>query len=286
MTEGLSNVKLHLVDSVEKAQKFVAWAAERRPHNAVSVDIETGEIPGNNPKDALSPWHGQIRLAQVGDGQQGWAIPWDSWKGVYYQVMNKYDGPIVCHNIAFEAKWFAINSDWDMPWAQAHDTMLMAQVIDPLGPAALKQLAARYVDSRSVALQDTLGKQFSENGWTWGTVPTSFEPYWSYGALDTVLTMRIWEQFYEKCGPGKPYSIPYELEMATRKISTRMEINGARVDLEYSQKKLDELTSYTENVKLKIRMEDFQLQVLLNYLELFKVWGPNLLSGQLLGPSL
>ena len=43
--------------------------------------------------------------------------------------------------------------------------------------------------------------------------------------------------------------MPYEIEMQTRKIATRMEINGARVDLDYSQKKLDELTQYTETVK-------------------------------------
>ena len=249
MTEGLSNVKLHLVDSVEDASEFLAWLGQRRPHNAVAVDIETGENPGEGKKGALSPWHGQIRLVQVGDGEQGWAIPWDRWKGAFYQGMNNYDGPVVCHNIAFEARWFAVNSEWDFPWHQAHDTMLMAQVIDPLGPAALKQLAARYVDSRSVALQDTLGKQFADNGWTWGTVPVTFQPYWSYGALDTVLTMRIFEQFYEKCGPGQVYSLPYEIEMQTRKIVTRMEINGARVDLDYSQRKLDELTSYTESVK-------------------------------------
>lgn len=248
-TEGLSSVKLHLVDSVEKAQEFISWLGERRPHNAVSVDIETGEFAGQDAKGALSPWHGDIRLAQVGDGEQGWAIPWDRWKGAYYQGMDNYDGPIVCHNIAFEAKWFAIRSDWELPWHQAHDTMLMAKVINPQGSGALKTLAAQLIDYRSVALQETLGKQLKDNGWTWGTVPVTFDPYWSYGALDTVLTMRLWEQFYEKCGPGKVYSIPYELEMAARRIATRMEINGARVDLDYSKKKMDELTAYTEGVK-------------------------------------
>jgi DNA polymerase-1 len=249
MTQGLTDVKLHLVDSIEKAGQFLSWLGERRPHNAVAIDIETGEYPGTDKKGALSPWHGNIRLVQVGDGQQGWAIPWEEWAGVFYQGMERHDGPIVCHNIAFEAKWFAVKSHWDLPWHQAHDTMIMAQVIDPLGTGALKKLAAQYVDYRSVALQDTLDKQFVENGWTWGTVPVNFEPYWAYGALDTVLTMRLWEQFYEKCGPGKIYSTPYELEMATRRIGTRMELNGARIDLEYSQKKLDELTAYTEGVK-------------------------------------
>jgi DNA polymerase-1 len=186
---------------------------------------------------------------QVGDGKQGWAIPWKEWSGVFYEAMSKFDGPIVCHNIAFEARWFDIRSDWKLPWHRAHDTMIMAHIIDPLGSGALKRLAALHVDGRAVALQESLDIELIKNGWTWGTVPTNFQPYWAYGALDTVLTMRIWEMFYEKCGPGGPYNKAYELEMATRRIVTRMEINGARIDLDYSRKKFDELTAYSESVK-------------------------------------
>jgi DNA polymerase I-like protein with 3'-5' exonuclease and polymerase domains len=179
----------------------------------------------------------------------GWAIPWNEWGGVFYEAMDKFDGQIVCHNIAFEAKWFEIRSRWRMPWHRAHDTMIMAQLIDPLGSGALKRLTSQYVDPKAAALQSHLDTSMSENGWTWGTVPTSFQPYWSYGALDTVLTMRLFEQFWDKCGPGKPYSQAYELEMAARKIVTRMELNGARVDLDYSHRKYDELTAYSESAK-------------------------------------
>lgn len=249
MTSGLGDVKLHLVDSAEKANEFIAWLGQRRPHNAVAVDTETGELPGNPRDHALSPWQGRIRLVQVGDGQTGWAIPWEEWGGVFYEAMDKFTGPIVCHNIAFEARWFAVKSRWQMPWERAHDTMIMAHIIDPLGSGALKNLAALHVDGRAVALQETLSTELAKNGWTWGTVPVDFQPYWAYGALDCVLTMRLWEMFWEKCGPGKPYNKAYELEMATRKIVTRMEINGARIDLDYSRKKFDELTSYAESVK-------------------------------------
>jgi len=248
-THDLSNVQLHLVDNVQKANDFLVWLSERRPHNALAVDTETGELPGNPRDHAFSPWHGRLRLVQVGDGEQGWSIPWDEWKGVFYEGMDKFDGPIICHNIAFEARWFAVQSRWELPWHRAHDTMIMAHIIDPLGSGALKRLAALNIDSRAVALQDTLDVELSKNGWTWGTVPINFQPYWSYGALDCVLTTRLWEQFYKKCGPDGPYSRPYELEMATRRIVTRMEINGARVDLDYSKKKFDELNNYAESVK-------------------------------------
>ena len=247
--EGLGDVQLHLVDSVEKAGEFLTWLGERRPHDAIAIDTETGEYPGRDRKDALSPWHGRLRLVQVGDGQQAWAMPWDEWAGAFYQAMDKFDGQIVCHNIGFEARWFDIQSRWKLPWHRAHDTMIMAHIIDPLGVGALKRLAALYVDGRAVALQDTLDQELVTNGWTWGTVPTNFQPYWAYGALDCILTMRLWEKFYEKCGPDGPYNRAYELEMATRRIVTRMEINGARIDLDYSKKKFDELTEYAGSVK-------------------------------------
>jgi DNA polymerase-1 len=249
MTTGLGDIKLELVDSAEQAAKFIDWLGQRRPYNAIAVDIETGELPGGKRDDALSPWHGQIRLVQVGDGQTGWSIPWGEWSGVFYEAMDKFDGQIVCHNIAFEARWFDVQSRWKMPWHRAHDTMIMAHLIDPLGSGALKRLTSQYVDAKAASLQSQLDEGLVKNGWTWGTVPITYQPYWAYGALDTVLTMRLFELFWEKCGPGQPYSQAYELEMNTRRIVTRMELNGARLDLDYSKRKYDELVEYTEQVK-------------------------------------
>jgi len=250
MTNGLGDIKLHLVDNYETAGEFLRWLGERRPLDALAVDIETGELPGGDKKDALSPWLGKIRLAQVGDGEQGWAIPWDHWKGVFYQGMKDYSGPIIFHNIAFEAKWFAVQSDWELPWGNAHDTMLMAKIIDPVSPAGLKPLSERLVDYKAAQLQTQLDQEMSRNGWTWGTVPIDFQPYWAYGALDTILTTKLWHTFYGKCGPGGDFYKAYELEMGARKIASRMELNGARVDLDYSKKKYEELIDYTERAKL------------------------------------
>jgi DNA polymerase-1 len=249
MTNGLGDVKLELIDSVAQAERFISWMGERRPHNAIAIDTETGELPGNPRDHAFSPWHGKLRLVQIGDGMTGWSIPWDEWSGVFYQAMSQFNGPIVCHNIAFEARWFDVQSRWNLPWHQAHDTMIMAHLIDPLGSGALKRLTSQYIDADAARLQSVLDEGMAKNGWTWGTVPINYEPYWAYGALDPVLTMRLWEKFWEKCGPGQPYSVPYELEMNTRRIATRMELNGARLDLDYSKKKYQELIDYTEQVK-------------------------------------
>jgi DNA polymerase-1 len=249
MTSGLDGVSFKLVDTVEKAGEFISWLSERRPHNAIAIDTETGELPGNPRSHALSPWHGRLRLVQVGDSMTGWSIPWDQWKGVFYEAMEKFDGPIVCHNVAFEARWFDIQSEWSIPWHRAHDTMIMAQLIDPLGSGALKELTQKHIDPFAAHLQRVLDDGLIDNGWTWGTVPINYDPYWSYGALDPVLTMRLWEKFWPLCGPGGPYSRAYELEMNARRIVTRMELNGARIDLDYSKKKYEDLVAYTDKVR-------------------------------------
>ena len=249
--ESLKKANLHFVDSVEQADAFLRWLGQSRPLNMISVDIETGEYPGKDPKHALSPWHGRIRLAQVGDSNDGWAIPWDQWSGVFYQGMNSYNGPIVFHNIAFEAKWFALLSNWKFPWHLAHDTMIMSQIIKPnRNTHALKPLTSELIDPDADAMQRLMMDGFKENGWTWGTVPLTFKWYWMYSALDPVITTKLaLEHFYQYVQPGAIYSEAYEIEMATRRIATTMEINGARVDLEYSKKKYDELVQYTESVK-------------------------------------
>ena len=64
MTSGLANTQLHLVNSVEKAGEFLTWLGQRRPYDAIAIDTETGELPSRDRKDALSPWHGRLRLEQ------------------------------------------------------------------------------------------------------------------------------------------------------------------------------------------------------------------------------
>lgn len=245
---SLSDVKLNLVTSVDEAFELLRWLGERHTGDCIGFDIETGEYPGNDGKDALSPYRGRIRLAQIGDENVGWAMDWNEWSGLFYEAMSKYEGDIVCHNIAFEAGWMTNQSRWEFPWYRSHDTMIAAKIINPAGSGALKELTAKYIDRRAAAMQGMLDEVMKSNGWTWGTIPTTTPEYWSYGALDPVLTARLWN-FLRKEGIEDKYRRVYDLEMAARRVVSRMELNGAPVDLEYSQRKYDELTKYVERTK-------------------------------------
>jgi DNA polymerase I len=245
-TADLSGVQLHFVDSVEMAGRFLTWLSERRPDDVIAVDTETGELPGNDRKHAFSPWHGRLRLVQVGDAMTGWAIPWERWNGVFHEAMERYQGEIICHNVAFEAKWFAIQSDFRIPWHRTHDTMIASQVTNPLQSAALKSLTKRYVDGRAAGLQQMLDQKMHDGGWTWGTIPIHVKEYWSYGALDCVLTVRLWHVLKERL---EPYKTVYDMEMGVRRVCTNMELRGARVDVDYSQAQYDRLGRHAQSIR-------------------------------------
>ena len=247
---GLGNPKLRLIESVADAQEFLDWIGQRRPLNAIAIDLETGELPGGHKDDAFSPWHGVIRLAQVGDAEMGWAMDWSEWSGVFYEALSRHDGLIVAHNIAFEAKWLAVKSRFKMPWERAHDTMIMSQVVNPNSVHGLKPLTSILVDPLAATAQSMLDRAMIENKWTWGTVPISYGPYWMYGALDTVITMKIFlDHFWPKVKPGAQFARAYEIEIAMRQIATNMEIRGVKIDLEYCKKKYEELQGYADGVK-------------------------------------
>lgn len=231
---GLNGVEVKLVASVQDAVDLMSWLGERRP--VLAVDTET---------TGLNAWDGRLRLVQIGDGMTGWAIPWELWGGVFIEAMERYDGPIVGHNWAFDARWLTVHTPWKIPWHRCHDTMIMAHVIDPTQLVGLKHLADRFVDRRASAGEALLKQAFHDNGWGWDTVPLDYGPYWQYGALDTVLTARLWEGFRADL----KYPDVYDLEMQTRRVCSAMEDRGARIDVDYCTQSFDILSAYVERTK-------------------------------------
>src|SRR4030095_3992840 len=83
------------------------------------------------------------------------------------------------------------------------------------------------------------------HGWTWATIPVDFEAYYLYSALDPILAVHLCNHYRTDL----KFPQTYDLEMSVRRICTQMESTGMRVDLEYSQRKFDELTSYVIDSK-------------------------------------
>lgn len=212
------------------------WLGERRT-SPLACDTET---TGLDPHE----YGAGLRLVQFGDGMTGWAIPFERWGGVIVEALRKFEGPLVFHNVAFDARWLQVHAGFDLPWHRVHDTMIGAHLVDPTASVALKALSARYIDRRAVAGQRLLDEAMSANKWTWATVPIEYDGYWNYSALDTVLTARLWEHL----NAHNLYPQAYELEMATRRVASAMEDAGSPIDVEYCHQKFEELNSYAERV--------------------------------------
>ena len=243
MSDDLSDVQLHFVNSVEMANKLMAWLGERR-EGSVAVDTET---------TGLSVQTDYVRLAQLGDGMQGWAIPWERWGGVFEEAMKKYEGPVVGHNLPqFDAPMLR-KEGIDIPRHRSSDTRLMSHVIEPTYSTALKNLCARHVDRRAAVMQSQLHTQLvdgkSKEGWTWATVPVDYQPYWAYGALDTVLTARLEPILADKVRAAGAWDA-YQLELAAAYVVETMESNGLAVDRPYAAAAHKSFTEQAEEMAM------------------------------------
>lgn len=199
----------------------MSWLGERRP--VLSIDTETG---------GLSWVNDPLRLVQFGDGATGWAMSYRDWRGLAVEALQKYEGPIVGHNINFD-KHFLQSAGLPMPaehyW---HDTLVMDFLLDPARSHALKTVCERHWPG-SQAGQQLLKDAMHQHKWSWATVPTDFPYYWAYSALDTVLTARLAEALWPQVN-AEGYRAAYDREMAAKAILYRAERRGVRLDPWYT----------------------------------------------------
>jgi DNA polymerase-1 len=221
---------LHLVDSIDEVLKLHEWMGNRREIHALAFDTETtGLIVGQD----------RVRLVQVGDGVHGWAIPFDGWHGLFGDIVRRWDGHWLAHNAKFDVGMLD-HAGITMPRDRVRDTRIMSHCLTPHYSTALKNVASRLVDAQAASLQTEL----KDTAWTWATVPITYQPYWTYGALDAVLTWKVaeilWPQVQAECPDA------FELENTVSWIIERMERYGAHIDLPYAQEKLAAFTRYVD----------------------------------------
>jgi DNA polymerase-1 len=233
----LDEVQLTLVETTEDVENFLRWLGERRP--ILGVDSET---------TGLSLAKDRLRLAQFGDAMSGWAIPHRDWRGLTRHVLERYEGKMAFQHAKFDAGFF-IRDGLPFDWSRVHDTLIMNFLVDSLGPKSLKAAAARYVDPAARAGENELKAAMVKNHWTYATVPIDFPPYWGYSALDAVLTARLAEVQWLKV---QQYREAYDLELACERVLCNMELRGVRIDVEYCETQLTELTEQLESVRERL----------------------------------
>jgi len=237
----LEGVELHLVESYEDVSQCLEWLSGLNCTH-LGLDCET---------TGLDKIHDRPRLVQFGDRFQGWAIPVDRWYGLIQEIVARWSrmGRFVGHNAWFDVRHLA-NIGIVVPAHLVDDTMPLAHIADSTVSIGLKQQCAKHIDARAAAMQSQLDAVMHSGGYTWRTVPiTATGPcavFWLYGALDPVLTVRLWEHHAPNVLPTA--SRAYDLEVATGNLTDRMEMKGVACDREYTQERRDELTKLHDDL--------------------------------------
>lgn len=239
---AFENIQLHLVQELDDVTRMMQWLGERREW--LAVDVET---------TGLNAGCDRIRLVQFGDGQQGWALAYQDWRGVVKQVIERYQGKMVAHNLLYDSKMLKMDGI-DLPQLWAHDTLTMAHLLQSNGNHQLKPLCVKHVDRRAAAGQELLHQAFSQGGWTWGTVPIHVPAYWMYSTLDTCLTALLAEKLWPLTGGGS-HSEPYELELAVIHCLREAECAGMLIDEQYRQ---------AASIKLRQELSELEPQLPVN----------------------
>lgn len=231
---GLNDVQVHLVDSVDTASELMRWLSTKE---IIAFDTETSGL--DKDRDVA-------RLIQVGDERTGWSIPFERWGGVFDDIVKKYQGRYVAHNLVFDHT-MTRRQGVHIPREKCDDTRLMMHTLDSIGSLALKKYAHKNIDSRAATLQDQLDESMKKAGWTWANVPVTFDQYWQYGGLDPVLTMQAYNQLWPRVQAEAPTS--YALELAVNWSCEKMERRGTMIDRAYTADFRDRMLDYITQVE-------------------------------------
>lgn len=231
MPDGaLDGVRLELVNSIDQVLAVRRWASEQRE----------GPLFFDTESEGLNPHRDRMRLLQLGDLRTGWAFPMP-WAGAGMQLLRDYEGELGAHNSPYDWRVLSTWGGMTPRWERTHDTLLGGHIADSMRLAALKPRAAIEVDSRALSGQAVLEEGMRRNRWTWATVPDSWEPYWTYGAVDTVLAAHLFQRFTPAL---RQYQAAYDLERATARICAAMMTAGMLTDQPFIRARIAELDDY------------------------------------------
>lgn len=230
----LDSTELTLITTLDDVLAYMNWLGERRPVHALGADTET---------TGLNPMEDRVRLIQVGDNRHGWAMDREQWLGVFADTVRRWDGEWIFHNGPFDTLSLEQSCGVTVPRYKIHDTMVQSRINEPHMSMALKAQSTRHVDPAAAGLQDILkGTSF-----TWKTVPVGYLPYWSYGALDPVLTYCL--DLHHRPIVLNEAPKAYELEMAVLWVVETMRRNGACIDRKWVTTCYEKFSAYCSEVE-------------------------------------
>lgn len=243
---GLENVKLHLVETTDDVRDCVTWFEEEvGRRGTIAIDTETTGLKWQKGD--------YVRTVQVGDAQHGWVIDKERWWGLFLDIVRNHTGDIDMMNAKFD--WPMLRkAGVELPKHRIRDVGVMSHVLEGHMSRSLKVQATRHIDPTAYAAQHHLDKAFTENGWTWATIPVDFPWFWRYAALDPVLTYQVATHHWPLI-QDQGATTAYDIEQAYQWVALDMETNGVYIDIPHVEKYFNEFHAYCQDVELWCKRE-------------------------------
>lgn len=173
-----------------------------------------------------------------------------------HRETNQYRGTIIAHNASFDYKML-LGVGVDIPLGLLDDTCIRACMINEhLFSYALDDLAKKYLGEKK---DDSLYPKMAE---LFGGRPTrnvqmakiSQAPVGivaPYAMKDTNLTLKLWEWQEREINRQQLHKI-CSFERSLMPVIINTEVKGVRVDLEYAQRAMEELTPHIDSSQAKV----------------------------------
>ena len=252
----IAEVPLHLVLGEDDKARLLVWLGQvcSDPSTLLSIDTET---EGLQP---FGPQRHKVRLFQVGDVDEGWAIPFVGNERLCEWIVSMLaqHGAIHGHNSPFDE--FMLAEEGLYPHHEAWvDTYIWHHLLYPKDYHGLKPAAGQLIGKACRSGEKWLELVFRKERVSWATVPIEHPAYWGYGALDPVLTSRIAYVMRQEKGALMEEMRPqYERERRISLLTSRMSQTGLRVDVPYAERLVEKWDA--EIVELAARLERHQVQ--------------------------
>lgn len=253
----LPDVDVKLVRTPDDVATFMGWldAELAKVDNPLAIDTET-HINGWWITDTF------VRLWQIGNATEGWAIPASWWGAVIHEAMRRIverGAQVIFQNATFDMHAMRAMG-WPVPlWSNVGDTMILLHLRRSNESKGLKgkqsaELLGKWVyhakDNLKAVAKEKYGLKTSSPPEYWDWIPVDEPAYWAYGVFDTCLTRRLWDALSEV---RTEFAAPYQREMHYQAIMHRVEERGLRIDIGYTEQLQIELGRKVEEDLLFLR---------------------------------
>jgi DNA polymerase I-like protein with 3'-5' exonuclease and polymerase domains len=242
------NLKIRVLTSPDQVADFWSWLTTPG-RRMVAVDTETTGF-GWWERDF------KVRLAQFGDVNGGWAIPFEGWPSLVTGALDwcsRSRTTTVFHNASADAL-FLRAMGYQLDWSNVEDTFVWTGVSGfNEQHRGLKESAMREFGPWAGAGERVLHGGMKNQGWSWADVPMGWKPYPLYGVVDTCVTAALWE-LYDMQGRRTKWKADHDLEIATMRLTGDMSWRGTPIDGDYIAEAVSELQDEEDELRETLKL--------------------------------